>query len=87
MQFERLIPLFLGLLFTLVGGLKVYGLCMGYEGGPGKSLWEKIRAGSCPEGHCRLPNRWRMPFYVLLSLTFLGFGLYCLGAFFIAVFS
>ena len=86
-QSEQIISLSMGLLFTLLGGLKAYGLCKGYEGGPGKGFWEKLRAGSCPEGHCRLPNRLRKPFYVMLSLFFLGFGLYCLGVFFTIVFA
>ncbi len=73
--------LFQGVLFTFLGGLKLYGLFRGYEGGPGKSLWERLRAGTCPEGHCRLPSRIRKPFYLMFALFFLVTGLFCLAAF------
>ena len=75
---ESAIALFVGLLFTSVGCLKLYGFWKGYEGGPGKSFWQKLRAGTCPEGHCRLPRRIRKPFYLSFSLLFLAFGLYSL---------
>ncbi len=86
-SFEWLVPLFTGLLFSFLGVLKLYGLCKGYEGGPRKTIWEKLRAGSCAEEHCRLPKRLRLPLFLLLSLLFLGFGLYCLSEFFISAFS
>jgi len=73
-----LVPLLLGVSFTFLGGLKLYGLCRGYEGGPHKSRWERLRAGACLEEHCRLPKQLRVPFYLLLWLLFLGLGLYCL---------
>ena len=84
---ESLIPLFLGVCFTSLGGLKLYGLYKGYEGGPGLPVWERLRAGSCAERHCRLPKRARIPFFLLLSLLFLGFGLFCLVKFFFILFS
>ena len=37
-QSEQMISLSMGLLFTLLGSLKAYGLCKGYEGGPGKGF-------------------------------------------------
>jgi hypothetical protein len=67
-----------GLCFTFVGGLKLYGIYKGYESGPRKPFWERLRAGSCAEEHCRLPARWRIPFYLLANLLFLGVGLYFL---------
>ncbi len=82
---EWFAPLLVGVFFTPLGILKVYGLCKGYEGGPGLSFWEKLRAGSCPEEHFRLPNRLRIPFYVLFSLFILGVGLYGLGKSFVVL--
>ncbi|MCC6694948.1 MAG: hypothetical protein IT365_04865 [Candidatus Hydrogenedentes bacterium] len=84
---ERLFLLCAGLLFTFLGGLKLYGIYKGYEGGPHKRFWERLRAGSCAEGHCRLPAQWRIPFYLLLDLLFLGFGLYLLWGAFTMAFS
>jgi len=75
---EWLLLLCGGLCFTFVGGLKLYGMYKGYEGGPRKRFWERLRAGSCAEEHCRLPARWRIPFYLLANLLFFGVGLYFL---------
>jgi len=84
-SFEWIVPLFLGLCFMFLGGLRLYGFCMGYEGGPQKSLWERLCAGTCPEEHCKLPQRLRIPFYLLLCSLFLGLGLYCLMGFWVVV--
>lgn len=84
-SFEWIVPLSVGLCFTLFGGLKLYGFCMGYEGGRHKSTWERLRAGKCPEDDCKLPKRLRSPFYFLLWLLFLGLGLYSLREFFLIV--
>lgn len=79
------IPLFIGLFFTGFGGLKTYGFYMGYEGGPGRSQWERLRAGSRAEEHCNVPPLMRKPFFLCLNLFFLATGLYCLLEFYFAV--
>ena len=72
---EWAVPLFLGVFCTLFGALKLYGFFKGYEGGPGRSAWERLRAGACAEEHCRLPSRVRKPFYLVLWSCFLVLGL------------
>ncbi len=70
--------LILGMFFTPFGALKLYGFCRGYEGGPGKGPWERLRAGSCAEEHSAIAPRWRLPFFLALDVYFLAMGLFCL---------
>jgi protein-S-isoprenylcysteine O-methyltransferase Ste14 len=82
---DKGIALVIGLLFTFLGGLKLYGFCRGYEGGPGLPFWVRLRAGSCAEGHCKLPALVRKPFYLSLWLLWLAVGLFSLTWFFITI--
>jgi hypothetical protein len=70
-------PLFLGVFCTLFGALKLYGFFKGYEGGPGRSAWERLRHArrGVHKEHCRLPSRVRKPFYLVLWSCFLVLGL------------
>ena len=78
-------PLLIGLSFATLGGIKLYGLFRGYEGGPGRSSWERLRAGSCAGEHCRVGSRWRMPLYLANVIVMLGVGIYGLWRFAIVV--
>jgi len=58
--------LLVGLTFTSLGVLKLYGLARGIEGGPGKPWLTRLR-GTCPKSNCGLPGlNWWLPLLFLI---------------------
>ncbi len=70
-------PLWVGVLFTVVGGLKLYGLYKGIEGGASKPFFTRLMAARCANLRCRIPY-----YHILLPVTFLVIGIIGLIGFF-----